>query len=107
MPGFVAMTVLTRSSDFATGWPLNSTMTSPGSMPALSAAPPGATVDTMAPAARLEAEVRERFAVDRRDRDADAPAHDLALSELRQQLAHGVARHREADADVSFRLDRW
>ena len=51
--------------------------------------------------ARLEAEVREIIARHRLHLHADAPAHDLARSQLRQQLADRVDRHGEADADVA------
>ena len=37
--------------------------------------------------------------VRRGDDDADAAAGDLAVTQLRQQIAHGVDRHRKADAD--------
>src|SRR5438552_1558347 len=49
VPGFVATTILTRSSLFCTGRPLYSTMTSPGSTPALDAAAPAGTCVTSAP----------------------------------------------------------
>ena len=85
--------------------PLNSTITSPGSMPALAAAPPGGHRDTIAPRARLQAEIVEAFARHRQHRDADAAARrPCPAAELRQQLAHGVDRHGEADADVALGL---
>src|SRR6476619_4773456 len=69
-------------------------MTSPGSTPALAAAPPGDTVDTIAPVA----DFRPKSA------NPSRGAADLALAELRQQLPHSVAGHGEADADVPFVL---
>ena len=49
VPGLVATTVATSSSRFFTGLPLNSRMTSPGSMPAFAAGLPRETVPTSAP----------------------------------------------------------
>ena len=57
--------------------------------------------------ARLEAEVLEVLTRHRGHRHADAAADDLALPQLRQQLADGVDRHREADADVALAAARW
>src|SRR5439155_729688 len=51
--------------------------------------------------ARLQPEVLEAFTRDRQHLHTDAPADDLALVQLRQQLSHRVARHREPDADIS------
>src|SRR4029077_1265567 len=52
--------------------------------------------------ARLQAEILVAFTRHRRDRDADAAAYHLAFTQLRQQIAHGVDGHGEADADVAF-----
>ena len=49
VPGLVATTILTSSSLLPTGRPLYWTITSPGSTPAFSAAPPGVTSATIAP----------------------------------------------------------
>ena len=53
--------------------------------------------------ARLETEFRVVLARNRRHRHADAPANDLALTKLRQQVADRVARHGEADPEVALR----
>ena len=53
VPGLVPTTIFTSSSLEEIGRPLYSMMTSPGSMPALADAPPGATVATTAPARDL------------------------------------------------------
>ncbi len=49
VPGFVETTRLTSASLSATGRPLNSRMTSPGSRPARAAGPSGLTVESTAP----------------------------------------------------------
>src|SRR5207247_1916599 len=53
--------------------------------------------------ARSEAEILVPFPRHRTDRNTDPSADDLALTQLRQQIAHRVDRHRETDADVTLR----
>ena len=60
MPGLVAATICGSSSRLFTGLPLNSTMMSPGSMPAFAAGPALATVRDERAAAILQAELGER-----------------------------------------------
>ena len=103
VPGFVAVTICTSSSLFFTGLPLKARITSPGSRPALSAALPSVTVLTSAPVRSFSPSSSSGVAIDRPDADADAAARDLAGAQLRQQLADGVARDREADAHVALR----
>ena len=70
-------------------------------MPALAAGPLGATDGHDRARALLEPELLERFARHRLHLHADHPARDLARPQLRQQAAHDVDRHGEADADVA------
>ncbi len=101
-PGLVATTISTSARSLPTARPLNSVTTSPGSRPAFAAGPFGATVDTTAPLAVLQAHRLGLRRADRRalDRHADHAARDLAGPQLRQQLAHDVDRHGEPDAEV-------
>jgi hypothetical protein len=71
--------------------------------PALAAAPPGSTLTRSRPPT-TEAEVFEGIAIHRGNRHANAAARHLADEELRQQFADRVARHGEADPDVSLAL---
>ena len=88
VPGLVATTIATSASLSFTGRPLNSTMTSPGSMPALAAGRPVALAEERAvrvrQAERLRDLLRERIDG---DFDADDAARDLADAKLRQQIA--------------------
>ena len=62
VPGFVAVTIWTSALRPATGLPLNSMMTSPGSTPAFAAGPFGVTIDDQRALALLQAELGERVA---------------------------------------------
>ena len=76
--------------------------------PPLAAAPFGETLATSAPSRALEAEILHRVdAGTGCDLDANPPARDLAVAELRQQVADRVDRHREADADVGAIAGRY
>ena len=78
-------------------------MTSPGCEAGLAGGPAGDDRATISAPLRLwQAErLRSRFATATGvDLDADHAARDLAGAQLRQQVADGVDRRREADADV-------
>ena len=78
-PAWSPTTIFTQLVVLVTGRPLYSTITSPGSMPAFAAAPPGATCDTMRAGARLAGRSpRSRRAAPAVTEHADASADDLA-----------------------------
>ena len=97
-PGCWLLTMRETSAEPLTAWPSISVMTSPGSTPALSAGPPGVTVLTSAPDGALGSVGSE----------VSTPRHGRAILsprlQARDDLAHGVRRHGEADADVALRV---
>ena len=97
-----------RSSLVFTGLPLNSTMTSPGSMPAV-AAGPGGTCATTAPRRSFRLSASTSSGDTGRTDTPIRPARDLARAQARQHVADRVDGDREADADVAraaHRADR-
>ena len=91
----------------ATGRPLNSTMTSPGSMPAFCAgAARRAPATTIAPVRDFRPKSSKPS---RGTAGTDTPMRPritLPVLQLRQQVADGVDRHGEADADVALGCGR-
>ena len=102
VPGLVAVTILISSFVLRTGRPLNSTITSPGSDAALVGC--AARLDHVRrprPSATSGRSPGSRRCGTASILHADPAARHLAGVQLRQQLADGVDRHGEADADVA------
>ena len=100
VPGLIAVTIFWRSVVLVTGRPLNSMTTSPGFDAGLFRGTAPAHALHERAGARLEPEVLVALARHGRHRQADAAADDLAVAQLRQEFAHRVDRHGEAEADV-------
>ena len=76
--------------------------TSPGSTPALAAAPPGVTCATTAPVRDFRPKSSNPSRGTAVIETPMRPRTTLPMLQLRQQLAHRVDRDGEADADVPF-----
>src|SRR3954465_8203791 len=110
--GWLVLTIRETSSEPLTAWPSSSVMTSPAFTPAPSAGPPGGAVGTPPPGGAVGGAGSGRLrggggvGVGRiGGLYAEVGARDLvALLEPRHDLAHGVRRDGEADADIALRV---